>query len=233
MSLEADVGKPLLEVLREVVLDPVEQAAFTNDPSAYLGQYGYEDVPADDLAEAFGLVADTLPPDVAQAVAATAPTVPPSPVDQMDDPGGLGADPDGGFGEVTPDFDALSAGALGDGPDLDDDLDGDFGTGEVAAVAEVGDGFAGGDDYDDDAFGEGSEVAEHPGGYDDSPVDADDIGLDDLDPGGYDDGALDPDGGVPGDTDTGDTDDGGGFGDELPDALPDDPGDFLDDIGSF
>ena len=60
-------GMSLLDVLRGVMLDPAEQAAYNADPAAYLGQYGYEDVDQADLSEAFGLVADTLPPDQAQA----------------------------------------------------------------------------------------------------------------------------------------------------------------------
>lgn len=244
------MGKPLLEVLREVALDPVEQAAFSSDPSAYLAQYGYEDVPADDLSEAFGLVADTLPPDAAQAVAATAPaaTTDDLPVDdlgpgELDDPAEAGA---GGFGEVTNDFDAFATGDDAEGPDLDDDLDGDFGTGEVAAlgdVGRVGDGFAVGDGYDDGAFGEGSESVDLPGGYDDAPVDADDVGLDDVGlPGGFGEGPVDADDLGGADHLGGGDDVGGVLGGDHPggydgppgdDAIPDDPGDFLDDIGSF
>ena len=74
--LEANVGKPLLDVLRELSLDPDKQAAFDDNPARYLAQFGYEDVEADHLSEAFSLVADTLPPDAAQAVAATAPAPP-------------------------------------------------------------------------------------------------------------------------------------------------------------
>jgi hypothetical protein len=219
VSLEADVGKPLLDVLREVVLDPAKQAAFGDDPSAYLAQYGYEDVPADDVSEAMSLVADTLPPEAAQAVAAATPVAPASPADDLG--GDLETE---AFGDVTPDFDAFAAGA--GSPDPDDDLDADFGTGEVATV---------GDGYDDGAFGEGSDVGTgFPGGYDDTPLDPDDIVLDDgavADelPGGYDDTPLDPDDIVLED---------GGLADvpgDAPDVpeIPDDPGDFLDDIGSF
>jgi hypothetical protein len=81
-------GMSLLDVLRGVMLDPAEQAAYNADPGAYLGRYGYDDVDAADLSEAFGLVADTLPPDQAQAAWEAAAT------------------PDGGsFGPVTADFD--------------------------------------------------------------------------------------------------------------------------------
>ena len=60
-------GMSLLDVLRGVMLDPAEQAAYSADPAVYLGRFGYDDVDPADLSEAFGLVADTLPPDLAQA----------------------------------------------------------------------------------------------------------------------------------------------------------------------
>jgi hypothetical protein len=82
-------GMSLLDVLRGVMLDPAEQAAYNADPGAYLARYGYDDVDSADLSEAFGLVADTLPPEVAQAAwQASA------------DHG------DGSFGGVTPEFDS-------------------------------------------------------------------------------------------------------------------------------
>ena len=60
-------GMSLLDVLRGVMLDPAEQAVYEADPHAYLEQHGYQDVEDADLSEAFGLVADTLPADQAQA----------------------------------------------------------------------------------------------------------------------------------------------------------------------
>jgi hypothetical protein len=68
-------GTPLLDVLRGLILEPEAQADFRADPSGYMQRFGYDDVPEDDLSEAVGLVADTLPPDVAHAVntAAAAP----------------------------------------------------------------------------------------------------------------------------------------------------------------
>jgi len=243
------VGKPLLDVLRDVVLDPAEQAAFTDDPSAYLEQYGYEDVAPDDLSEAFGLVADTLPPDVAQAVASTspAPAAAAIPVeDLVDDAEGSA------FGEVTQDFDAVADGV--EGLVDDDDFSADFGTGEVAEI-EV-DAL---DDVDADAFGVGSEAdaeALAGGGFgggsgngegaaftSTSSVDTfDDTSFDDGDFGAEAVGGVDDDGapgveipdGVDGTADG--SYDGGDddLGDHLDDVeLPDDPGDFLDDIGSF
>jgi hypothetical protein len=79
----------LLDVLRGVMLDPAEQAAYNADPDAYLQRFGYDDVDPADLSEAFGLVADTLPPDQAQAAWQSA-----------------GATDNGSFGAVTPDFDS-------------------------------------------------------------------------------------------------------------------------------
>lgn len=82
-------GMSLLDVLRGVMLDPAEQAAYNADPRAYLAQFGFGDVDPADLSEAVGLVADTLPPDQAQAALSSTVT---------------GAD--SSFGDVTADFDA-------------------------------------------------------------------------------------------------------------------------------
>ena len=222
------MGKPLLDVLRGVVLDPAEQAAFTYDPSTYLAQYGYEDVAADDLSEAFGLVADTLPPDVAQAVASTAPA---TAVEDLGD-----AAEGGAFGEVTQDFDAVGDG--GDGLVPDDAFGADFGTGEVAEVPEV-DEYALREGSDAAAFGEGSES---DGGFgSDGSFTADTFEDTAFDEGGFAAeaaGAVDAvdavditeAADVTGEGDTYEDD----LGDHLDDGgLPDDPGDVLDDIGSF
>ncbi|MGH9211749.1 MAG: hypothetical protein ACRD2C_13850 [Acidimicrobiales bacterium] len=175
------MSRSLLEVLRNVTLDPGEHAAFSADPAGYLAQYGYEDVPSEDLAEAFSLVADTLPADVAQAVSsdfgaeagevdagvfgaegtqlasegfAAGPSLDPDPTETT-------------FGAVNGDFDE------GAGTDLADDLDGgigeatdavdhlDGGIGEAAGTGAADDqlgepGEAGvGDGF---GFGEGSEA---------------------------------------------------------------------------
>jgi hypothetical protein len=67
---ENTVGKSLLELLRDVAVDPAEQAALQEaGVIPYLARHGYEDVDLEDLREATGLVADTLPPDVAQTLA--------------------------------------------------------------------------------------------------------------------------------------------------------------------
>ena len=95
-------GMSLLDVLRGVMLDPAEQAAYNADPSAYLGQYGYDDVDPADLSEAFGLVADTLPPEQAQAGLSVATTP-----------------DDSSFGAVTADFDGDAVVANGAAPAAD------------------------------------------------------------------------------------------------------------------
>jgi len=69
-------GMSLLDVLRGVMLDPAEQAAYNADPSAYLVHHGYGQVDPADVREAFGLVADTLPPAQAHAAWAAAGTGP-------------------------------------------------------------------------------------------------------------------------------------------------------------
>lgn len=236
------MGKPLLDVLRDVVLDPAEQAAFTTDPATYLAQYGYDDVAADDLSEAFGLVADTLPPDVAQAVAAAAPA-PTLAVDD-DDAFAVGEGEGATFGDVTGDFDAVALG----GPDTVPDDDIDIDDADSADSADDPDPFdALEDDLPDDAqpppdgdqaggFGAGSVDAELTTDvqvetdWAEAEVPADDFGDDGL--GGpdtfTDDVAADADDygqGVHDDVDDLDDLDDGGLGD--------DPGDFLDDVGSF
>jgi hypothetical protein len=204
MSLEADVGKPLLEVLREMMLDPDEQAAYANDPGRYMAQFGYEDVDTEHLSEAFSLVADTLPPDVAQAVADTA-------------PGPLGDQAAGETG-LAGGVDDLSDEGLGTGPGLTavgadtadlngidtlrpaDDGEGD-GDGSFGGVDDGFDLTEGLDDVEGDGTGFGS------GDFDlDDPVgDA----VDDL--GDIDDGVG-----------SGDIGDGPGSGD----LADDDPVDF-------
>jgi hypothetical protein len=71
VDVEEDiVGKSLLEILREVAVDPAEQAALADMGAApYLARYGFHDVDVEDVREAVDLVADTLPPEVAQTLA--------------------------------------------------------------------------------------------------------------------------------------------------------------------
>jgi hypothetical protein len=217
-------GMSLLDVLRGVMLDPAEQAAYNADPNAYLEQYGYDDVDPADLSEAFGLVADTLPADQAQAAMSAA-----SPPD------------DTTFGTDTADFDvepgfddAGAAPADGVG-DLDApepaslETDDEPGT-EPALSFGDGGGEADADDLDDPTFDEGGGAL-HDTGTDDAPAGID-TGLDD-------DTGLDVDFGADsiGADGIGEVDDQyGGGEDDLDDGLDelaDDPGPEDLDIGSF
>jgi hypothetical protein len=239
-------GMSLLDVLRGVMLDPGEQAAYNADPRAYLEQYGYDDVDPADLSEAFGLVADTLPPDQAQAAWSAA------------------AEPDDStFGTVTQDFDGdagLDPPDVGGGDggttthdadpaDRDVDIDGDgaddSGAPEVDDLDGVGSalsfGEGDGGDIDDPTFGEAADALTGAAGLDagDESVgttgdDADDDAFDaGYDEGGFDGGFDDDlaDGLDAGGDDTGDD----GFDDGVDDSLdePDDAGADDLDIGSF
>jgi hypothetical protein len=63
------VGRSLLEILRDVAVDPGEQAALAEmGVVPYLARHGFHDVDADDVREVVDLVADTLPPEVAQTL---------------------------------------------------------------------------------------------------------------------------------------------------------------------
>ncbi len=242
-------GMSLLDVLRGVMLDPAEQAAYNADPGAYLQHYGYDDVDPADLSEAFGLVADTLPPDQAQAAWAAASHEP---------FGALGSDTDGaafgshGLDAADLDADALDddapGEALGDEPividlDADDVATLSFGVGEPpegeaplgadAGLDQDGDGIA--DDFDggdlDGGDLDGGDLGPDTDG--DGLIDAfdlDDGGLDTGDPDDTDDdGYADDDG----DGISDDFDSDSGFGAHQPGGFGemDDPADT--DIGSF
>lgn len=199
--------KSLLDILRDVTLDPEQGAAFDADPSNYLAEQGYADVGDDDLREAFSLVADTLPPEQAHEVytahVATEPTSELLPFSvQEDDPGAV-------YGHPTDDFDLDMDDAVNKVIDPDafdaDDAHGLVVPGDAADV-EAGDGgfgFGNGaDDHDadisamhapdeddellvdhDPAFDDADES------YDDFDVDSGDGGIDldlDLDPSPFD-----------------------------------------------
>jgi hypothetical protein len=172
-------GMSLLDVLRGVMLDPAEQAAYNADPGAYLARYGYDDVDSADLSEAFGLVADTLPPEVAQAAWQAS-------ADHGDGP----------FGGVSPEFDSqVGVDAAPDPapePDAGPPAGGDgepepalsFGYGEAdfadagtanLTAAEAGVG-------SDDAAGTDQDASVGPGGAD-GDLSPEDIGdeVDDVD----------------------------------------------------
>jgi hypothetical protein len=236
-------GMSLLDVLRGVMLDPAEQAAYNADPSAYLGRFGYDDVDPADLSEAFGLVADTLPPDQAQAAWAAASTpdgdafgavtadfdsdngVEPPPEPDLGAPGEVEAAPSLSFGQGEADDSPPAPAAVepeaGDaGTTADDQFEaadgGDGptdGSGLDAGFAEVADDF---DDADGDGIDDDFDSGAGGGG---TGFDADGDGIDD----GYDSAGtgtgLDADGdGID------DSYDGGGF-----DSGLDADGDGIDD----
>jgi hypothetical protein len=232
-------GMSLLDVLRGVMLDPAEQAAYNADPGAYLGRYGYDDVDAADLSEAFGLVADTLPPDQAQAAWEAAATP-----------------DDGSFGPVTADFDNVGGPApAGDAAPPAEEVPDDtvpelsFGLGEDGAsglgdLDDLDDGLGGPDtapgeddglDAEDLAFDSGGGDEGAAPDLDDAPDDMDDVDdMDDAVDDGFDDGGQI--GGLDDAPPLGHGTDDDGFDDlgqidgldALGDAGPDDT-----DIGSF
>lgn len=233
-------GMSLLDVLRGVMLDPAEQASYNADPHAYLEQYGYDDVDPADLSEAFGLVADTLPPDQAQAAWSAAP----EPDDNtfgavtqdfdgdagIDAPEGDGVEPDAPDVDV-PDIDVPDI----DAPDIDaPDVEGAEDTGPALSFGE-GDGVG---DVDDPTFGDTAGTGVGEPDDTDAAVDgltsvtggddADSAFDEGFDQGGFDSGFDDDlSDGLGESTDHGDSADDG-LDDGLDDADPDDL-----DIGSF
>jgi hypothetical protein len=243
-------GMSLLDVLRGVMLDPAEQAAYNADPGAYLARYGYDDVDSADLSEAFGLVADTLPPEVAQAAwQASA------------DHG------DGSFGGVTPEFDSQVGVDAAPEPDAEPPAGGDgepepalsFGYGEAdftdagtanLTAAEAGAGSDDGAGMDEDASVDPTGTSGDDLDHVDVGDDVDDVGeaaaLDEDEAAASLDDGWDDDAGVGLDQPLGGADDGLGL-DDLGDDTSgigglDDNGqleglgdDSLDDtdIGSF
>jgi hypothetical protein len=202
-------GMSLLDVLRGVMLDQAEQAAYNADPGAYLQRYGYDDVDPADLSEAFGLVADTLPPDQAQAAwqAATSPD-------------------NGSFGTVTADFDGdgiADANAATPGAEAADQSPaGSNAAPDAEPTLSFGEGEVDTSDLDDPTFDDGP--AEVSGGLAGDGAHGDGDLADELDPGDTD---LDDTGG---ELDDGLDDTGG----ELDDGLDDTGGELdhaLDDTG--
>lgn len=201
-------GTPLLDVMRGLILEPEAQAEFAADPSGYMQRFGYEDVPEDDMMEAVGLVADTLPPDVAHAVttAAAAPS-------EGDDFG------DGSVGILG----RISTAEVTESvvPDMDDVPP------EDAPLAEEHDATAFGDvtrDFDDDSVDDRQDDGDTGDtGAADDPADD----LDDVDDRPADDRPADADGEHGGDLSFGDS----SF-DEDPSAFDHAPG-SPDDAGGF
>jgi hypothetical protein len=152
-------GTPLLDVMRGLILEPEAQAEFAADPSGYMQRFGYDDVPEDDMREAVGLVADTLPPDVAHAVTTAA-----------DAPADDDAFGDGSVGILG----RISTAEVTESvvPELDDLPPGD------ASVADEHDATAFGDvtrDFDDEAGDDDASAGgdDHTAGDDPADTDAD------------------------------------------------------------
>lgn len=221
------MGKPLLTVIRDLALDPAEQAAFQAAPQDYLGRHGYDGVTADELREAVSLAADTMEPQVAQAI------TPPEGDEanivetlQRVTHGTGSAFTDTAVTETVP------------GPETATDVsDADIGGPDLA----FGAGSAGEVDFDSD-FGEGDPDGESDMvdtlSFGESPLagDADEAG-EDLDFGSAASGAVGPEA-MASDSEL-DLDDDSfqaadDFADELPDSAlaPMDDGP-LDDIGAF
>jgi hypothetical protein len=257
--LEAELARPLLEVLRDVSLDPSERAAFSADPEQYLAEHGYDDVPPEDLGEAFGLMHDTLPAETAQALVE-------DPVYDVPTTGGEALDVESAaevgdmapFGDVNGDFDAATLRGTDDDSLDDDSLDGsDVGDADADTDADVelGQGYSGAD-MSDDSVGDDDDGGLYLDGGDavafgvgsgsdvegDEPLGLeDDTALSGLDDGGDDVFDADPFGSEPfaeiddlgADLDTG----AFGHGDLTDDGLdvdgPTDEPDDIDDIGSF
>jgi hypothetical protein len=170
-----DVVKSLLDILRDVTLDPERGAAFTADPSHYLAEQGYPDVADEDLREAFSLVADTLPPEQAQEVYVSHvasdvhDALQPFPAQDEPDPGAV-------YGHTTEDFD-LDVDDAANAPIVDPDVDQGFGFGDGAG------------DHDDVTDLDADTMVRMD--------DIDDVGNTVDDSLGTDDGKLDPDAGDP------------------------------------
>ena len=52
----------LLQLVEELVRDPVAKTAYAADPDVYLDRHGFGDLDAEDIAEALSHVADSFPP---------------------------------------------------------------------------------------------------------------------------------------------------------------------------
>lgn len=217
------VGKSLLELLRDVAVDPAEQAALQEvGVIPYLARHGYEDVDLEDLREATGLVADTLPPDVAQTLAFDGPEL--IDPDQPPPPNPPNAAP---VDHVTPSAsvrdasaDATEAGAHGGGDSTTAD--------DTPSVAAQDDPLAFGAGADtavtpeDIGAGTPEELDDSEGGADVTPGDASSL----HGPQAEDEVVVASEGADPVDTFA------DGLGEDPGDGESDEPA-TLDDIGSF
>jgi hypothetical protein len=232
VDVEEDiVGKSLLEILRDVAVDPAQQAVLEQMGAApYLARHGFHDVDPEDVREAVGLVADTLPPDVAQALAFAR-------SHPVQGPGEPGEADIAAFGDVTEQLDGMARHHAGDhygtGAPGDNALDAPHDTMDAGADQQASLTFGSGADA-----GAGAGAAAGPPGHDGaigSGVDALGGSGHGVPPGdamaapGSGDLTQDPDAGAgleDVDAWTGEVDGIGSF------QLPDDPA-ALDDIGSF
>ena len=206
-------GTPLLDVMRGLILEPEAQADFAADPSGYMQRFGYDDVPEDDLREAVGLVADTLPPDVAHAVNTAAAAEPGD--DDAYGEGTVGLLGRISTAEVTesvvPDLDELPADDAGPDDGFDDDLAGDHDTTTFGDVTR---------DFDDD----GSDTDSNDADGDGVPDDHDTDDIDDAPPEHHD---------VADDDSSQDVSFGGGFDDDAPMDADDGPEAFGQGSAAF
>jgi hypothetical protein len=224
------VGRSLLEILRDVAVDPAEQAALAEVGAApYLARHGFHDVDVEDVREAVDLVADTLPPEVARTLTFAGRGLAPAP----GQPGDVHV---GAFGDVTDRLDGMPSHHIGD---VDSPIaHGDWAPGNPLAVTDAADG-----DDSPLTFGAGAEPPsrDHAIGLELDGVDPElgpgpgaPEGLAMTAPQGeavaaHDLGRVGVD---PTDLLTNDVGDLADVDDGVPDDMPDDPG-VLDDIGSF
>jgi hypothetical protein len=184
-------GMPLLDVLRDLILDPEAQAALAANPHGYMQRFGYDDVNDADLAEAVSLVADTLPPHVAQAVTTAA-----APPDGAPDDGTVGmleriaTAGEGGFDDLADDGGDIGGDLVEGGSSL---LDDPFGP-SPSSFGEGG--FDDADGLADEADALADDLVPGRGSSDDTGDLADDGSdgldrLDDPDDTGLDDSGLD------------------------------------------
>src|SRR5262245_26208949 len=62
------VTATFLDMARELMHDTAAKAAFDADPEGFLAARGHDGLSPDDLTDAVGFVADTLPPETARAL---------------------------------------------------------------------------------------------------------------------------------------------------------------------
>jgi hypothetical protein len=63
------VSATFLDMAQELMQDAAAKAAFDADPTGFLAARGFDGLSPDDLTDAVGFVAETLPPETAQALA--------------------------------------------------------------------------------------------------------------------------------------------------------------------